>query len=156
MSETPRRRGRGIDQIDKRLIALLQDDGRAGYAEMGRRVGISAALARMRVHRLRRDGVIQIVAVTDPLKLGFSHESLVAIEARSNVSELADELAQIDEVDFVVLVAGAFDILLEIVAGTDEELLALIQRIRALAEPGTVRVLPYLKTWTQTYAWGAR
>jgi Lrp/AsnC family transcriptional regulator for asnA, asnC and gidA len=147
---------RRIDAIDKHLIALLQKDGRTKYTDLARTVGISEALARLRVQRLRREGIIQIVAVTDPLMLGFSHEAMIGIQARSDVEALVEVLAAMDEVDFLVLVAGEFDILLEVVTGSDEEFLSLIHAIRRAVDPGTMRVLPYLKTRKQEYAWGVR
>ncbi len=145
-----------IDDIDKQIISLLQVDGRLAYSAIGREAKISEASVRSRVHNLRKQGIIQIVAVTDPLQLGFSHEAMVAISVASEAEAVADALAEIDEVDFIVLVAGSVDIMLEVVAADDEEFLALIQRIRDVVAPGTVRVHPYLKTHKQEYSWGVR
>jgi Lrp/AsnC family transcriptional regulator for asnA, asnC and gidA len=145
-----------VDSADKRIISLLQTNGRASYSDLARHVGLSEASVRKRVHELRRKEVIQIVAVTDPLQLGFSHEALLAVHAVSNPQSLADELAALEEVDFVVLVAGRYSILLEAVATDDEEFVDLIQRIRRLASPARVDVLPYLMTRKQDYAWGVR
>ena len=145
-----------IDDVDKQIISLLQVDGRLAYSAIGRQTNISEASVRSRVHNLRRQGIIQIVAVTDPLQLGFSHEAMVSIRVASDTSAVADALAEIEEIDFIVLVAGSFDILIEVVADDDEGFLELIQRIRAVAGEGTVRVHPYLKTWKQEYSWGVR
>lgn len=145
-----------VDELDKQLIALLQVNGRMSYADLSRETGISDAAARTRVQRLLRDGVFQIVAVTDPLQLGFAHEALVAIQVTADPEAVADRLAEIDEVDFVVLVTGSFDILLEIVSPGEEEFLAVMRMIRNVAGEATIRVLPYLKTWKQEYAWGVR
>ncbi|MGC4112302.1 MAG: Lrp/AsnC family transcriptional regulator [Nocardioides sp.] len=145
-----------IDEIDKQIIAILQNDGRCAYSTIASQVGISDAAVRARVTRLRRDGVIQIVAVTDPLQLGFSHEALVGIRTELHPQPVADAVAEIPEVDFVVVVAGSFDILLEIVADSDEHFLELVRRIRDLVGAGTVTVLPYLETRLQQYAWGVR
>jgi Lrp/AsnC family transcriptional regulator, regulator for asnA, asnC and gidA len=145
-----------VDATDKHLISLLQTNGRASYSDLARQVGLSEASVRKRVHELRRREVIQIVAVTDPLQLGFAHEALLAVHALPHPEVLADRLAAIDEVDFVVLVAGRYSILLEAVATDDEEFVALIQRVRQLASPVRVDVLPYLMTRKQEYAWGAR
>jgi Lrp/AsnC family transcriptional regulator, regulator for asnA, asnC and gidA len=146
----------GLDEADKRIIALLQENGRATYTELAGKVGLSEASVRKRVQELRRNNVIQIVAVTDPLQLGFSHEGMLAIHSVHDPQSLAEELAAIDEVNFVVLVAGRYSILLEAVATDDEEFLLLIQRVRALASPARVDVLPYLLTRKQDYAWGVR
>jgi Lrp/AsnC family transcriptional regulator for asnA, asnC and gidA len=164
VTEPASRAGRGdpissstrIDEIDKQIIAILQEDGRSPYAQIAQHVGISDAAVRARVSRLRTTGVIQIVAVTDPLQLGFSHEALVGIRTVSRPEPVADALAEIPEIDFIVLVAGAFDMLLEVVADSDEHFLGLIGQIRDVVGGGTVQVLPYLQTHLQQYAWGVR
>ena len=145
-----------IDDIDKKLVSLLQSNGRATYSELARQSGVSEASARVRVRRLIHDGVMQIVAVTDPLQLGFSHEAMVALSSSPDPEAVADELAAIDAIDFIVLVAGRFDVLMEVVADSDEQFLAVIQRIRDISSPATVQVLPYLQTTKQEYAWGVR
>jgi Lrp/AsnC family transcriptional regulator for asnA, asnC and gidA len=146
-----------IDDVDKQIISLLQVDGRLAYSAIGRQAKISEASVRSRVHNLRRQGIIQIVAVTDPLQLGFSHEAMVAVTVASDAEAVADRLAAIDEVDFIVLVAGSVDILLEVVAADDAAFLALIQQVRdVVGAAGTVRVHPYLKTRKQEYSWGVR
>ena len=148
------RKSSRLDAADKLIIAALQIDGRASYTELARQVGLSEASVRKRVHDLRRQQVIQIVAVTDPLQLGFSHEALLAIRTVPDPQTLADRLADIDEVDFVVIVAGRYSVLLEAVAADDEGFLSVIQRVRDLASPARVDVLPYLMTRKQDYAWG--
>lgn len=145
-----------IDETDKQIIAILQSDGRCPYSTIAQQVGISDAAVRARVARLRRDGVMQIVAVTDPLQLGFSHEALVGIRTVDRPEPVADALAEIPEIDFIVLVAGSFDIMLEIVADSDEHFLGLVGQIREIVGSGTVQVLPYLETRLQLYAWGVR
>ena len=155
-SVSPRRPNNHLDDVSKQIIEQLQEDGRRPYATIGRAVGLSEAAVRQRVQRLQEAGIIQIVAVTDPLQLGFSHEAMIAVTVASDAEAVADALSAIDEVDFIVLVAGSVDILLEVVAADDESFLALIQRIRDVVGSGTVRVHPYLKTRKQEYSWGVR
>jgi Lrp/AsnC family transcriptional regulator for asnA, asnC and gidA len=145
-----------LDAVDKVLVSLLQFNGRATYSELSRQSGVSESSARTRVRRLIEDGVMQIVAVTDPLQLGFSHEAMVALRSCANPEAVAEELAGIDAIDFIVLVAGKFDVLMEVVADSDEQFLSLIQRIRDISSPATVQVLPYLQTRKQEFAWGVR
>jgi Lrp/AsnC family transcriptional regulator for asnA, asnC and gidA len=152
----PKIRSSRIDDVDKEIISILQLDGRTSYSVIAREVRLSEAAVRSRVRRLRDDGVMQIVAVTDPLQLGFSREAMVAIKVSGDPTAIADALAEIDEIDFIVLVGGSFDILLEVVAESDEAFLAMIQRIRATVGEATIRVHPYLKTTKQDYAWGVR
>ncbi len=145
-----------LDAVDKVLVSQLQSNGRATYSELSRQAGVSESSARARVRRLIDDGVMQIVAVTDPLQLGFSHEAMVALQSCPNPEAVAEELAAIEAIDFIVLVAGKFDVLMEVIADSDEQFLALIQRIRDISRPATVQVLPYLQTRKQEYAWGVR
>lgn len=155
LSSEPRGQLR-LDAADKQIIALLQDNGRATYTELAGKVGLSEASVRKRVQDLRREQVIQIVAVTDPLQLGFSHEGMLAVHSVADPEGLADLLSDIEEVNFVVLVAGRYSILLEAVATDDNAFVNVIQRIRQLAHPARVDVLPYLMTRKQDYAWGVR
>jgi Lrp/AsnC family transcriptional regulator for asnA, asnC and gidA len=143
-----------IDDTDRKIIAILQVDGRTAYSVIARQVGLSEPAVRARVHRLRDTGIMQVVAVTDPLQLGFSREAMIAIKVAQDPYVIADALAEFEEIDFIVLVTGSFDILLEVVADSDEAFLATIQRIRATVGEGTVRVHPYLLTVKQDYAWG--
>src|SRR5213592_4745055 len=102
-----------LDDVSKAIIEQLQQDGRRPYATIARAVGLSEAAVRQRVQRLQEAGVIQIVAVTDPLQLGFRREALVGVPNDGDVTVVADALAEMSEVDYVVITAGSFDIILK-------------------------------------------
>src|SRR3954467_8804274 len=104
-----------LDDVSKAIIEQLQTDGRRSYAEIGKAVGLSEAAVRQRVQKLTDAGVMQVVAVTDPMQLGFYRQAMVGIRASGDTRLLADRLAALAEVDYVVLTAGSFDILVEIV-----------------------------------------
>src|SRR3954470_21177290 len=104
-----------LDDISRQIIAQLQEDGRRAYATIGKAVGLSEAAVRQRVQRLSDAGVIQIVAVTDPWQVGMFRQALVAINVQGPIEPVADALAEIDEVAYVVICAGRFDVLCEIV-----------------------------------------
>ncbi len=145
------------DDVSKGIIEQLQEDGRRPYATIGKAVGLSEAAVRQRVQKLVDTGVMQIVAVTDPMQVGFDRQAMVAISATGDLEAIAQALAGIDEVVYIVIVAGSVDILAEIVVTDDEHLLQLINtKIRAI--PGVVRTETffYLKLTKQTYNWGAR
>lgn len=145
------------DDISKAIIEQLQEDGRRPYASIGKAVGLSEAAVRQRVQKLVDSGVMQIVAVTDPMQTGFARQALVAISISGDVEAVADELAAIDEVDYIVVTAGSFDIIAEVVVEDDEHLLTLInRRIRAIAGVTRTETFLYLKLVKQTYNWGAR
>ena len=150
------RRGNGLDEISKKLIELLQADGRRSYAALGKEVGLSEAAVRQRVQRLLESGVMQIVAVTDPLSLGFLRQAMIGIRCRGDIERTADALAAMDEIDYVVITAGSFDLLAEVVCESDEQLLQILGRIRAVPTVTGTESFVYLKLRKQTYAWGTR
>lgn len=146
-----------IDSVSRAIIEQLQSDGRRSYASIGTAVGLSEAAVRQRVQKLVDSGVMQIVAVTDPMQIGMARQAMLAISVSGGVETVADELAKIDEVDYIVITAGSFDLMAEVVVEDDQHLLDLISsRIRAI--PGVVRTetFLYLKLVKQTYNWGVR
>ena len=144
-----------VDATSRRLIELLQLDGRTPYATLAQKVGLSEAAVRQRVLKMVEEGVMQIVAVTDPLKLGFAREGLLGINVTGDVREVARELAEIDELSYVVITAGRYDIIAEFVAKDDDHLIELMSdRIRTVAGVGSTEMLGYLKLQKQTYSWG--
>jgi len=145
------------DDVSKAIIEQLQEDGRRAYATIGKAVGLSEAAVRQRVQKLVETGVMQIVAVTDPMQVGFARQAMVAISATGDIDGITKRLANIPEVVYLVVIAGSFDILAEIVVTDDDHLLELInEQIRTI--PGVLRTetFLYLKLTKQTYNWGAR
>jgi len=143
-----------LDDVAKQIIAQLQEDGRRPYATIGRAVGLSEAAVRQRVQRLLDAGVMQIVAVTDPLQLGLGRQAMVGVKTTGNMEAIADQIAEIDEVDYVVITGGSFDILIEVVASSDDHLLEIMQRVRAVDGVTGAEIFVYLKLRKQTYSWG--
>ena len=146
-----------IDHIDEELIRQLQVDGRRPYTQLAKHVGLSEAAVRQRVQRLLESGVMQVVAVTDPLSLGMKRGAMVAIRVEGNVQAVADKLSQIDEVVYVVLTAGNIDLLAEVIVASDEALLHLLNdRIRSIDGVVSTETSIYLSLRKQTYQWGTR
>jgi Lrp/AsnC family transcriptional regulator for asnA, asnC and gidA len=146
-----------IDDVSKAIIEQLQEDGRRPYAAIGKAVGLSEAAVRQRVQRLSDAGVIQIVAVTDPLQVGMFRQALVAVNVQGPIEPVADALAEIDEVAYVVICAGRFDVLCEVVCEDDNALLELIShRVRTLPGVADTELLVYLSLRKQSYQWGTR
>lgn len=146
-----------LDDMSKAIIEELQQDGRRSYAAIGKAVGLSEAAVRQRVQRLTDSGVMQIVAVTDPMQLGFARQAMIGIRCQGDTSKIADKLAQIPEVDYVVLTAGTFDAIIEVVCENDAELLELLNtEIRAVPGVISTETLVYLKLVKQQYNWGTR
>ncbi|MBX7070979.1 MAG: Lrp/AsnC family transcriptional regulator [Microthrixaceae bacterium] len=146
-----------IDTIDELIIAELQQDGRRPYTQLAKRVGLSEAAIRQRVQRLLDTGVMQIVAVTDPMRLGFHRAAMVGIKVDGDIRKVAEKLSTFDEVVYVVLTAGTVDLLAEVVVSDDEALLELLNdRIRRIPGVQTTETSIYLNLYKQTYQWGTR
>jgi Lrp/AsnC family transcriptional regulator, regulator for asnA, asnC and gidA len=146
-----------LDDVSKAIIEQLQQEGRRSYAAIGKVVGLSEAAVRQRVQRLVDNGVMQVVAVTDPLELGFSRQAMIGVKATGDLDPVAEALSAMEEVDYVVVVAGSFDLLVEVVAESDEHLLTIVsKRIRAIPQVLSTETFVYLKLRKQTYSWGVR
>ncbi|WP_237319764.1 Lrp/AsnC family transcriptional regulator [Streptomyces sp. JJ36] len=145
-----------IDAVSLAIIEQLQEDGRRPYGAIGKAVGLSEAAVRQRVQKLLDQGVMQIVAVTDPLTVGFLRQAMVGIRVDGDVEPVADALSEIEEVGHVVVTAGSFDLLVEIVCEDDEHLLEMItKRVRSLPGVRSTESFVYLKLRKQ-YARGTR
>src|SRR5436190_127550 len=144
------------DGTAKQIIEQLQQDGRRSYAAIGKAVGLSEAAVRQRVQRLIEAGVMQIVAVTDPLTLGFRRQTMIGIRCAGDLEQAADRLAVLDEIDYVVITAGSFDLLAEVVCEDDDHLLEILERVRAVPAVTATETFVYLKLRKQTYSWGTR
>jgi Lrp/AsnC family transcriptional regulator, regulator for asnA, asnC and gidA len=145
-----------LDSLSKQIIEQLQQDGRRSYAAIGKAVGLSEAAVRQRVQRLIDVGAMQIVAVTDPLSLGFPRQAMVGIRCGGDLERVADHLAGMEEIDYVLITAGSFDILIELVCEDDDQLLEILGRVRAIPSVTQTETFVYLKLCKQTYSWGTR
>jgi Lrp/AsnC family transcriptional regulator for asnA, asnC and gidA len=157
MAKKQERQAVHLDDVAKAIIEQLQQDGRRSYAAIGKVVGLSEAAVRQRVQRLIESGVMQIVAVTDPLQLGFARQAMVGVTVSGPLHPVSDALAELDEVDYVVVTAGTYDLLVEVVCESDDHLLELISdRIRAVPGVVATETFMYLRLAKQTYSWGVR
>jgi Lrp/AsnC family transcriptional regulator for asnA, asnC and gidA len=145
-----------LDDISKEIIEQLQQDGRRSYAKIADAVGLSEAAVRQRVQRLVEGGAMQIVAVTDPMTLGFRRQTMIGIRCSGELEHVADHLAALDEIDYVVITAGSFDLLIEVVCEDDDQLLEILSRVRAIPSVTSTETFVYLKLRKQTYSWGTR
>ena len=145
-----------LDDISKEIIEQLQQDGRRSYAKIAEAVGLSEAAVRQRVQRLVDGGAMQIVAVTDPMTLGFRRQTMIGIRCSGELEHVADHLAALDEIDYVVITAGSFDLLIEVVCEDDDQLLEILSRVRAIPSVTSTETFVYLKLRKQTYSWGTR
>jgi Lrp/AsnC family transcriptional regulator for asnA, asnC and gidA len=149
-------RPRHVDAVDKAIIEALQKNGREAFRRIAADVGVSEATIRARYSRLRDDNILQVTGITNPLGLGFEAQAMVGIRTAGAPEPVADELAKWDEAGYVVVTAGQFDILVELVCADRRQLLDLTNRIRALDGVVSTESFLYLELWKQLYDWGAR
>lgn len=146
-----------LDAVSREIIEQLQQDGRRPYATIAKAVGLSEAAVRQRVTKLNESGVIQIVAVSDPLQVGFARSAQIGIAAEGDLEALAEKIAKFPEASYVVICAGSLDLLVEVVCEDDEHLLEFLnKKIRALPGVKRTETFMYLKIRKQTYSWGTR
>ncbi|MDO5745158.1 MAG: Lrp/AsnC family transcriptional regulator [Micrococcaceae bacterium] len=145
-----------MDDTSKAIIEQLQQDGRRSYAAIGKAVGLSEAAVRQRVQKLIDSKVMQVVAVTDPLQLGFKRQALLGIRSTGDIIATADRIAALPEVDYCVVVAGPSDIIAEVICANDEDLLRIITEIRSVEGVRETETFMYLSLRKQEYNWGTR
>ncbi|WBU38303.1 Lrp/AsnC family transcriptional regulator [Homoserinibacter sp. YIM 151385] len=146
-----------LDDVSKAIVEQLQEDGRRSYAEIGKAVGLSEAAVRQRVQKLTDAGVMQVVAVTDPMQLGFFRQAMIGIRVSGDTTRVAQALGELPSVDYVVLTAGSFDLLVEVVCENDDDLIELLnRRIRAIDGVQSTETFVYLRLHKQFYNWGTR
>jgi len=146
-----------VDDIDKQLIESLQQDGRRAYTKLAKDVGLSEAAVRARVQRLIDSEVIQVVAVTNPLSLGFRRMAMIGIRIEGDTRPVADKISALPEVEYLVSTSGSFDLLAEVVCENDDHLFELLNdKIRAIGAVRSTETFSYLRLQKQTYAWGTR
>jgi len=146
-----------LDRVSKAIVEQLQEDGRRSYAEIGKAVGLSETATRQRVQKLQDAGILQIVAVTDPLQLGFARQAMIGVRVSGDTRVVAAEMAELPGVTYVVSTAGSFDLLVEVVCESDDDLIDLLNdRVRALPDVVSTETFVYLKLHRQLYNWGTR
>ncbi|MHB8459940.1 MAG: Lrp/AsnC family transcriptional regulator [Candidatus Limnocylindrales bacterium] len=152
------RSGDEISELDKRIIEHLQQDGRRPFTQIAADLGVSEAAVRARTNRLVERGILQIVGVTDPLKLGFHEQAMIGIRCeRDKLIEVAEAVAAFPEVDYVVITAGSYDLLIETVCEDNNALLTfLTERLRRVDGVRDTETFVYLRMVKQTYQWGTR
>jgi Lrp/AsnC family transcriptional regulator for asnA, asnC and gidA len=147
-----------VSALDKRIIEHLQQDGRRPFTQIAGDLGVSEAAVRARTNRLVERGILQVVGVTDPLKLGFQQMAMIGIRCeRDKLVEVSERIAEMPEVDYVVITAGSYDLLIETVCEDNEALLRfLADKLRQVDGVRDTETFVYLRMVKQTYQWGTR
>lgn len=142
-----------IDRTSRGIIAMLQRDGRCPYTEIARTLGISEAAVRARVHALTRAGVLQIVGLTDPGNMGFGVMALIGVQANEDLHQIAELVSTWPETTYVVISAGSYDLLIEVVCADNTELLLLVERLRAVEGVRVTETFIYISRHKLNYAY---
>ena len=147
-----------ISELDKRIIEHLQQDGRRPFTQIATALGVSEATVRSRTNRLVERDILQIVGVTDPLKLGFQQQAMIGVRCEaSELLEAADLINAFPEVDYLVVTAGSYDLLVEVVCEDNEALLQfLTEKLRRVPGVRETETFVYLRMLKQVYTWGTR
>jgi len=150
--------GADVSEFDKRIIEHLQQDGRRPFTQIAADLGVSEAAVRARTNRLIERGILQIVGVTDPLKLGFHQQAMIGVRCQADrLLEVATEVAAFPEVAYLVVTAGSYDLLIEVVCEDNDALLRfLTERLRRVEGVRETETFVYLRMVKQVYAWGTR
>jgi Lrp/AsnC family transcriptional regulator, regulator for asnA, asnC and gidA len=156
LHDSARLNGRALDRVDKQIVEALQQDGRCPFTQLARDLGISETAVRARVRKLTDSGVMQVVAVTNPLMLGFGVMCIVGVQTDSSLEAVAEEVAGWDECSYLVIAAGSFDLLVEIVCTDNQHLLEVVRRLREIDGVRSTETFMYLDLYKQTYEWGTR
>jgi Lrp/AsnC family transcriptional regulator for asnA, asnC and gidA len=159
MSKTQPARGpvsrpRQLDDVDRGIIVALQRNGRESFRRIAAELGVSEATVRARYTRLVDDAILQVTGVTNPLGLGFDSQAMVAVRTAGPPEPVAEEIARWDEAGYVVITAGQYDVLVELVCTDRRHLLELTSRIRSLDGVTSTESFLYLELCKQVYDWG--
>ena len=144
-----------LDDIDRAIIERLQVDGRAPYTRLAAAVGLSEAAVRQRVQRLLDAGIMQVVAVTNPLSVGYRRMAMIGVRTEGPSDGIAAALQAMSDIDYLVVTAGSFDLMCEVVVSDDRDLLDLTNRIRSVPGVMSTETFIYLDLVKQTFTWGA-
>lgn len=145
-----------VDDTDRAIIELLQADGRMPFTKVAVEVGLTEGAIRQRVARLTEAGVMQIVAVTDPMSLGVRRVAMIGARVQGDVETTANALAEMPEIEYLLATTGRYDLMFEVVADDDTHLMHLLSQLRARPDIVEVEAFSCLKLFKQVFSWGAR
>lgn len=147
-----------LDAVDRKMIALLQKDGRIATQALARAVGVSEVTARRKLRRLIGDSIVQIVAAVDPFQIGYESPVIIGLKVdRARVDEIAQKLCEHPSIRYVGAATGNSDLIVEVVAASNHELaeflLGYLSTIPGIQETETSLVL---RIYKQSWDWGVR
>jgi len=113
-----------LDEVDRFIIESLRQDGRMAFAQIAQQLNVSPGMVRLRYNRLVETGMLRVVAISNPLRMGLNSMAMIGIRVQGNrLLEVAEKIAALDEVIYLVVCTGSYDILLEVLCRDREHLL---------------------------------
>ena len=145
-----------LDRLDRGIIAALQVDGRRAYSRIADAVGASESVIRYRVRRLEEAGILRIVGIADPMRIGFGLRALVGVKGTaSKLDHICDELGSLPELSYVLVMAGRFDVFVEVLCRDAAHFAELLtQRIRMIDGVKDTESFLVLQVRKMSYDWG--
>lgn len=144
-----------LDDIDRRIITGLQFDGRRSFTALAEDLGISVSAVRYRVQKLEQSGVLQVVGIADPLKIGFDVMALIGARINAGrVEEVVAAFSQLPETSYVAATAGSFDAFLEVVCRDTAHFRDLLKRLRHIEGLVSTEAFFITEIHKMAYGWG--
>jgi Lrp/AsnC family transcriptional regulator for asnA, asnC and gidA len=144
-----------IDRVSQQIITILQRDGRRPNTVIAREIGVSEALVRARIQALTSSGILQIIGLTDPGNMGFGVMALIGVQASNDLNRIAELVSTWRETTYVVISAGSFDLLIELVCTDNNDLLRVVERLRAVDGVRSTETFIYISRHKLNYAYAA-
>ena len=145
-----------LDDVDRRIVAALQTEGRRSFSSIAHELGISESVVRYRLQRLEEAGIMQIVGIADPLRIGFDLMTMVGVRVHPGaIGDVCAALTLLPETSYVAAVAGRYDVLVEVVCRDTSHFQELlnehVHRIEGVVSTESFLILEIHK---MAYGWG--
>jgi Lrp/AsnC family transcriptional regulator for asnA, asnC and gidA len=144
-----------LDDVDKRIISALQADGRRPYSRIAADLDVSESVVRYRAQRLEQAGVLQVVGIADPLRIGFDRMALIGVKVRpSTLDDVCAAITALPETSYVAALAGSFDVIVEVVCRDTAHFTELLKRLHLVDGVTSTESFLVLEIHKMAYGWG--
>lgn len=144
-----------LDDADRAIIQALKNDARMPYSQIATELGVSPGMIRQRVQRMTENGVLQLVAVTNPLKIGYHTMALIGVKVDGHrLQEIAREISAFEEVIYLTICSAAYNLLVEVTCLDNSHLLTfLTEKLYSVAGVRDTETFIYLDIVKEIYTW---
>jgi Lrp/AsnC family transcriptional regulator for asnA, asnC and gidA len=144
-----------LDDVDKRIISALQADGRRPYSRIAADLDVSESVVRYRAQRLEQAGVLQVVGIADPLRIGFDRMALIGLKIRpGSMDDVCAAVTEFPETSYVAALAGSFDAIVEVVCRDTAHFTELLKRLHLVDGVTSTESFLVLEIHKMAYGWG--